>query len=99
MGESQQFFDEMDYLLDNISPEQPLNVRCLGYVCVHVFSTVCMCVCVCVYVCVCSHVYQYHRRRNWGGGGGGGGGGEGAQGHAPPPPPSFQSVPYTVEPP
>ena len=69
MGESQQFFDEMDYLLDNISPEQPLNVRCLGYVlcaCVHMFtSTVCMLdcthACVCLYAClfVCFFVCMF----------------------------------------
>ena len=54
MGESQQFFDEMDYLLDNISPEQPLNVRCLGYVCVHVFA--CLPI---LYVCWIAHTYVY----------------------------------------
>ena len=29
-GESQQFFDEMDYLMDSIQQTQPLAVRCLG---------------------------------------------------------------------
>ena len=30
IGESQQFFDEVHYLLDSIKPSQPLSVRCLG---------------------------------------------------------------------
>ena len=70
MGESQQFFDEMDYLLDNISPEQPLNVRCLGYVCVRVFACLpvlyvcwiahtCVCLYVCLFVCCCLYVCLY----------------------------------------
>ena len=29
-GENQQFFDEMEYLMDSIQPSQPLAVRCLG---------------------------------------------------------------------
>ena len=33
LGESQQFFDDINYLLDNIKPEQPLNIRCLGWAC------------------------------------------------------------------
>ena len=30
IGESQQFFDEVHYLLDSVKPSQPLGVRCLG---------------------------------------------------------------------
>ena len=30
LGESQQFFDEMEYLMDSLQPQQPLSVRCLG---------------------------------------------------------------------
>ena len=30
IGENRQFFEETLYLLDNIKPSQPLNVRCLG---------------------------------------------------------------------
>ena len=30
IGESQQFFDEVNYLLDSVKPSQPLGVRCLG---------------------------------------------------------------------
>ena len=39
IGESQQFFDEVHYLLDSIKPSQPLSVRCLGWAyCIHCFT-------------------------------------------------------------